>query len=226
MSANRAGSRATNRCYVAIVEFNAEQFTRAVQRRTGLDPHEAADAITTAFEAIGRALAPAAIDSIAPLVPEPLTEALRRGAASPGVGDLLVDLAVEEHVSLGVAKEHAQVVLEQLAAIMDEPQRDQLAALLPEELASWLVPWLPPPERHAHAAVGRERTLASARPGSEHPLHEAGRDRGQHDSVAMTSDPHAETRLSSTRGISSERDESTLADGSPGSEHPVSSSHD
>ncbi|HVH99394.1 MAG TPA: hypothetical protein VM869_11800 [Enhygromyxa sp.] len=208
------------------MEFNAERFTRAVQQRTGMDHQRAAVTITAAFEAIGRALAAAAIDSVAALLPDPLAESLRRGAASPGVGDVLVDLAVEEHVSLGVAKEQVQVVLEQLAASVDDPTRAQLASLLPEELSSWLQPWQPPPERHARAAVGREHTLASGRPGSEHPLHEAGRDRGQHDSIALTSDPHVDTRLSSTRGIASERNQSTLADGRPGSEHPVSEGHD
>lgn len=208
------------------MEFEHERFTRAVHERTGLDLQQAALAVTTTFEAIGRALAPTAVDSIAGLLPGPFAEPLRRGAASPGVGDVLVDLAVEEHVSLGVAKEHVQVVLEQLAAELDESTRARLASLLPDELAGWLVPWQPPPERHVRAPIGRERTLASGRPGSEHPLSEAGPDHGQHDSLAMTPDPYAETRLSSTRGISTERSNTSIAEGRPGSQHPVAEGHD
>jgi uncharacterized protein (DUF2267 family) len=208
------------------VQFDHERFTFAVHERTGLDLQQADVAATTAFAAIGRALAPTAVASVAALLPDPLAESLRRGAASPGVGDVLVDLATQEHVSLGVAKEHVQVVLEQLAMVLDEPTRTRLASLLPDELASWLVPWQPPPERHVRAPSGREHTLASGRPGSEHPLSEAAPDRGQPDSLAMTTDPHADTRLSSTRGISADRSKTTIAEGRPGSEHPVSEGRD
>lgn len=182
--------------------------------------------VTSIFEAIGRMLAAAAVDPVAALLPDPLAESLRRAAASPELDEPLVELAECERVSLGAGKEHVQVVLEQLATSIAEPERVRLAALLPDELASWLVPWQPPPERRERAPVGRERTLASGRPGSEHPLSEAGPARGQHESLAVSDDPHADTRLSSTRGITSERSHTTLADGRPGSERPVSEGRD
>lgn len=56
-------------------------------------------------------------------------------------------------------------------------------------------------------------------------MSEAGAELGAHtDSVARTRAPHQDTQLATTRGISSERDHDTLAEGRPGSKHPVSES--
>lgn len=56
-------------------------------------------------------------------------------------------------------------------------------------------------------------TLASGRPGSQHPLSEAAAGQAHRHSVARSDDPHADTRLSSTRGLTQERVHETLADG-------------
>lgn len=164
----------------------------------------AAGAVTTTFEAIGRALAPTTIHAIAAILPAALAEPLRRGSESAGVGDVLVDLAEQEEVSLGVAKEHVQVVLEQLATHIDEPTRAELASLLPAELAGWLVPWRPPRARHEPAVAGRGGSLSTARPGSEHPL--------------ASGQPGSEHSVASGRPGS----EHPLATARPGSEHPLS----
>ncbi|MFO7561875.1 MAG: hypothetical protein R6X02_04485 [Enhygromyxa sp.] len=208
------------------MKFDPESFRQAVHERTGLDPEQATAAVARTFEVIGRALGPKDVDPSAALVPEALAEHLRRGATQPAVPGVLEQLAADEQLSLGVAKEHVQVILEELAGSLDEPARSRLAELLPDELGRWLVPWEPPPERRVRPPSGREGTLASGRPGSQTPLHEAGPDRGQHDSPAVTSDPHADTRLSSTEGASSDRSETTIAKGRPGSQHPISEAKD
>lgn len=207
-------------------DFDLPRFLRAVQDRTGLTLDQARIAVDTTFEAIGRAVPPTIATDIAALLPKPLATAVERGAASPSDDDVIHDVAHHEHVTLGAAKEHAQVVLEQLAAHCDERTRDRLAELLPEPADAWLVPWQPPPQRRPQPPAGRTQTLADGRPGSATPLSEAGPDRGHHDSPARTTDPHADTRLSSTHGVSTERDHTSIAEGRPGSQHPVSEGHD
>ena len=45
------------------------------------------------------------------------------------------------------------------------------------------------------------------------------------ESVARSDDPHADTRLSSSQGMTQERRGETLAEGRPGSDRPVSETH-
>jgi hypothetical protein len=60
------------------------------------------------------------------------------------------------------------------------------------------------------------RTLSEGKPGSRHPLSEARLDRAQSNSVARADEPHADTKLSSARGLTQERLHETLAVGRPG----------
>jgi hypothetical protein len=77
---------------------------------------------------------------------------------------------------------------------------------------------------HAARTVdpGRGTTLATGRPGSRHPVSEAHEDRAHTESIARSDDPHGDTKLSSSRGLTQERLRETLAEGRPGPEHPVS----
>lgn len=44
----------------------------------------------------------------------------------------------------------------------------------------------------------------------------------QSESVAKSENPHADTKLSSSHGLTQEREHDTLAEGRPGSKHPLS----
>lgn len=60
-------------------------------------------------------------------------------------------------------------------------------------------------------------TLADGKPGSRHPLSEANPSHGQSHSVAESANPHADTKLSSSKGTTQEREKEDLAEGkSPG----------
>lgn len=76
-----------------------------------------------------------------------------------------------------------------------------------------------PDERPAEPPSGR--TLADGRPGHRHPISEADARRPQAGSVADQT-AHADSKLSSSRGISTERHGESLADGHPGSDNPIS----
>jgi uncharacterized protein (DUF2267 family) len=116
----------------------------------------------------------------------------------------------------GLAREQTDVVLRALGEVLDEPELARLARVLPEPIVRGLrgpaqvevppygVP--PPPPRSS---------LAEGRPGSTHPIAEAAPPSGHSHSVAVNEDPHVETKLSSSHGLTQERLVETLATGTP-----------
>ena len=200
------------------------RYLHGVAERTGLEPAAAAAAVTATFEALGRALRPAAAGPVAALLPEPLAVAVTAGARTEvAATSFVADLAAHEQVGLGFAREHAQVILEQIAGEL-EPATQALLRERVGERAPEAAAWLhsrDAPESRRGPAPGSDRTLAGGRPGSPTPLSAAQPPAGQHDSVAANPDPHAETKLASSEGVSTERDHDTLAEGRPGSHEPL-----
>jgi hypothetical protein len=97
-----------------------------------------------------------------------------------------------------------------------------LRARLPDDFAELLVPVEGSAPVHAgHGQRARQGTLATGRPGSSHPISEASADRTQRESIAASENPHADTKLSSTPGVSSVRSGRSLASGKPGFEHTI-----
>jgi hypothetical protein len=80
-----------------------------------------------------------------------------------------------------------------------------------------------PERREVPAPPGAGMTLATGRPGSQHPVSEAHPETAQERSVVNAENPHAETKLSSSRGTTQERRAETLATGAPGSHRPLHS---
>ncbi|HVK68207.1 MAG TPA: DUF2267 domain-containing protein, partial [Polyangium sp.] len=70
--------------------------------------------------------------------------------------------------------------------------------------------------------LGKGKTLATGRAGSQTPLSEARPERAHGESVVRAENPHGETKLSSSRGLTQEREQETLAEGEPGPLRPVS----
>jgi uncharacterized protein (DUF2267 family) len=122
-----------------------------------------------------------------------------------------------EKTSLGVAREHADVVLRAASEALDEGLRTRLLRALPEAIGRRLrAPEIgEPPPHPASPHAPRLATLARGRPGSEHPLYEGAPPAGHSHSVARNEDPHRETKLSSGRGLTQERFDETLATGRP-----------
>lgn len=116
----------------------------------------------------------------------------------------------------GLAREQTDIVLRALGEVLDEPELVRLARVLPEPIVRGLrgreEVEVPP---HRSAAPARRSTLAEGKPGSSHPIAEAAPPSGHLHSVARNEDPHAETKLSSSRGLTQERFGETLATGSP-----------
>lgn len=133
-------------------------------------------------------------------------------------------VASREAVWTGLASEHAEVVLGALGHSLPPTVVQRLTKHLPElaELLHWRkrsLSSLGP--RHPQSDSSRD--LASGRPGGTHPLATSDtRTLAHRHSVARSDNPHADTKLSSARGLSQEREGHTLADGHPGADNPVS----
>lgn len=117
----------------------------------------------------------------------------------------------------GVVHEQVNIVLAAIGRDLDDDVRRRLVRALPAPIGDMLVPrhLAPPPPHVAPSHAPPLSTLAGGRPGSRHPIAEAGPSRGQTHSVAANDDPHAETKLSSSRGLTQERMRESLATGHP-----------
>lgn len=126
-----------------------------------------------------------------------------------------------EHVALppGRALELFETVCRAIDDTLEGEERAHFRRNLPGDLIDTF-------ERAAAAARQGPRhpnELASGRPGSTEPVAEA--DPAQDDSVARDTDPHDETKLSESSGMTQERKHRTLAEGEPGSTRSVSKPH-
>lgn len=132
-----------------------------------------------------------------------------------------------------VAKEQAQVVCRALTECLSPAAVARLRRSLPE-LASLFT--IPEPERPASGPhllrdePGPDHTLAGGRSGGDRPLYdarpasnieEAGArsSRSHSHSIAASDDPHADTKLSSSHGLTQERDHRSLSTARPPGKH-------
>ncbi|MBK9265914.1 MAG: DUF2267 domain-containing protein [Polyangiaceae bacterium] len=212
------------------VTMEYEPFMDRVARRGAFESDDvalrAARAVITALAGFlvpdeAQALAAALPSSFVPLV---VTSAV---AAEPGRDAMFQRVAALEIVPLALATEHTVIVLQVLSDLLPEETRIRLARHLGPELGELLSPMPAPDEPPAHihrpptVAPGGGHTLATGRPGSRHPLSEATPERAHTHSVVRSDNPHGDTKLSSTEGLTQEREHETLAEGRPGPARPI-----
>jgi hypothetical protein len=142
------------------------------------------------------------------------------------LGDLVDRVTHETSLPRGKALELSQMTCRFLAEELDEAALAHVQNWLPGDVLALFdrtapLPDLPPRRHHPPR---RDQTLASGRSGSRHPVSEAVP--GHRESVAASPEPHADTKLSSSRGTSTERGGDTLATGRSGSRRPLSESED
>ena len=121
---------------------------------------------------------------------------------------LFANAGIREAVEIGFAVEHGQCVCRALAEQMSPDLRARLQRHLPKLAPLFEVgeevrePVTPP----LHSS-----SLSSGHAGSRHPLSEARPERAQSHSVARNAEPHADTKISSAKGIAEEREDRTIA---------------
>jgi uncharacterized protein (DUF2267 family) len=194
-----------------------------VAARAGFPDAEGAERATRAvLGVIAERLSRSECEALAEALPAGFVEPLRRAELDAGfeVDDLYACVAREERVTIGFAKEHAVSVCQVVAEALSDEALGRLERALPRSIATLF-------ERGSTAsdlpprATSRGGTLAEGRPGSSHPISEARPERAHGESVARAENPHGDTKLSSSRGLTQEREGESLATGRPGSSHPL-----
>ena len=179
-------------------------------------------AVQAATEAMSASLSSKALrielhDAIAPT----LRDVVLAGATRPRVElrDLHETVARATGVRAGVVAEIVQLFLARLCDALTPELRRRLRDDLGGEWSALLVDPSPSSYRRARSsptfALGDR--LVDARPGSMRPLADARPRPGGHaHSIANSDDPHRDTKLSSSRGMTAERYGRTLATAEPG----------
>lgn len=201
-----------------------EKFVGTVAERGGLGRDEAAHAAEVTLRVLGERLPEIAVRAVAFELPEPLAVALRSSehTASYDLAAFYARVGLREGVKPGFAVEHTQAVCSALGELLGAEARAHIEKHLPEPFAELFAPRQSVAPATQHSRITVAMTLSEGRPGSGHPLSEARRERMQRDSVAARANPHGETKLSSARGLTQEREHETLATGHAGSSRPLS----
>jgi uncharacterized protein (DUF2267 family) len=200
-----------------------------VMWRTGLDdPGAAATVVALALEELSALLRPEEARFVATSLPEGVAGPLatprpREPDALDGPTLLYARLSEAEHVSRGVAMEHARAACAAFADALGREQRVLLARRLP---AAWAALFEPPP-REPGAGLrgtvpGHGHTLATGRPGSARSLAESAPPPAQADSVMRADNPHGATKLSSATATGP----TPLARAHPGTEGTIAEARD
>jgi uncharacterized protein (DUF2267 family) len=203
--------------------MTSEELIEEIAARAGLSGAEAGCVLDAVFETLGERLGRPEVEAIADRMPAEAARMLRdtRYDRAFSLDELYRRVAEREGVALGFAVEHTACVCSLVATRLDDATLARLGRALPDKIAA-LFTARAPTEKPLPSAHGH--TLADGRPGSHQPLNEA-RTRGQRDSVVETNNPHGDTKLSSSSGLTQEREHESIATGTAGSTTPVNRKH-
>jgi uncharacterized protein (DUF2267 family) len=208
-----------------------DELVGEIQRRGGLEARDdAARVLAVTARVLGERLFAEEADAIAVALPAEVARELSstRYERDFDVDELYDRVARREATRHGFGMEHAQAVLQVIGESLPEATRLRLQKHLPAEMAALFEPraheLAPPRPVHASPPVepGQGSTLATGRPGSRHPVSDTPPVDAHRHSVARSQDPHADTKLSSSPGLTQERLGDSLAEARPGPAHPVS----
>lgn len=194
-------------------------------------PFETTAEARSALQATLRALRSGLTDDEAQVLAEeldppcaaPLSEAHYDGELS--VEEFHRRVALHERQRGSVGAEHAQLVCQVLGGLLSPSALQWLTQHVPmlaREFAAPAIPQVISCVEHLRSEPAPEHTLAAGRPGGSRPLSDArptsnqplstGRAENAHaHSVARSDDPHGDTKLSSARGLTQEREDQSLA---------------
>ena len=206
---------------------------RRIVHLAGLDTtREASAALRATLASLGERLPDEDVDVIAGALPDGLVPILRnrkrKGAFD--VAEFFDRVRRREGVSLGFAREHAQVVCRALGETWREDVLGVLDRALPESFAELFRPppssaSAPPPD-HRIPHVARGHTLATGGPGARHSLADSRPPGAQAHSIAREAKPHADSKLSSAQGMTQERLDDSLATAHPDARRTLSKASD
>jgi uncharacterized protein (DUF2267 family) len=195
-----------------------DDFLSRVAERAGLPcQEEAGQLVRTVLSFLGERLSGPLFQALVEDLPSALVVSPPGGEHPRGfeLAELHERVSLQADVRIGRAVEYTAVACQILAEALSPGSLYRLREALPEPVSDLFTP-RQQGERfeHIHLEPGR-RTLAEGRPGSRHPLSEARPERAHLHSVVRADNPHEDTKLSSASGLTQEREQETLATGSP-----------
>jgi uncharacterized protein (DUF2267 family) len=196
---------------------STEMFAAHVAAHAGIAPERAHEIARVVLGGLGTHLAPGPRELVADELPPGLRDAL---LADVGLAQPVDELVLAPGTTAAQAHELIASVCRVLVEELSIEAIAALRAALPVGLATLFEPSAEGAPLPTHTPELRQSgSLATARPGSQHPVSEAQPARIQHESVAAAN-PHATGKLSSNEP--EDRSRETLAAGRPGSSRPVS----
>lgn len=188
-------------------------------------PKEAELALHVSLQTL-RALLPR---SVASQLANKLPQECRPSLYPPSEDDdglVMIEPAREDGAPQGTLLERVQMTCAALSTQLPPEVLERLARELPQRLAQAFAPHAHQSDSPAYSHRTRhDNSLAAGRPGGSHPLSESApgshrplssaRAGGPQSGSVAEPNPHAETKLSSSRGTTQEREAETLAEGQP-----------
>jgi len=191
--------------------------TRFVERvaRGGI-PHEARRAVHATLAALGEVLDETEKRRLASALPADLVAWLDERAFDRGAkpGELFERVARDETVTASEACERAQIVCGVIARALAPFDREMLCKHVPAELAD-LFRVDEPSEAPPHVHHPKHHVLATGDAGSAHPLSESAPPELVASHSVDERNPHADTKLSSSHGLTQEDTSESLATSKP-----------
>lgn len=180
------------------------------------DANAARRALRSTLSVVGERLVEDEAKALAEVLPAELSVLIEGNYDSSFDDDELFErVRRREDARPGRAREDAEIVLAVVGEQLDHDRRVRIARGLPGLAGELLRGDRELGEPAPHRVVPHDSSLASARPGSTHPVSEAAPPAGHTHSVATNPSPHEETKLSGAKGLTQERLDDTLAAGRP-----------
>lgn len=205
------------------MEFN--EILEQVQTRGGLLSPLGAERVTArVLGALGEVLLDDELAALRAAVPPELRSALPEHAsgADSSLERFFARVRRLGHTSFSQAIEQSEAVCEVLGGALPHDLRARWARDLPPRIAALFTTpprprslTEPTAHRRAEPDDAPPRALAEGHPRSAHPLSEPPPPRGHRHSIARSEAPHADIKLSSSRGMTQEREHESLAEAQP-----------
>jgi len=191
-----------------------EEFLTTIARRLGPMPRTTLErAVDVVLQVIGQRLSRLEATALSDALPAELKLLLEAGPHGEELtpDEVIDQVAQRAALRPAIAQEITFVTLQQVGELAGEDAFVRIRRELPPEFDRlFSLPPQPEPLERVHLHP-EHHTLAEGHGGGDRPLYAAAPDTAQSESVAHADNPHEETKLSSSRGLTQEREGRTLS---------------
>ncbi len=208
--------------------IDEEVFVARVTELGLADAAHSAHASRATLQALGECLPEPERTALIGALPGRLASAVAPFRGLMAVEEFLEREHEHEGTTAGFAREHAEIVCRVLGEMLPEEVTLRISRAVTPSVAALFTPPedLGEPPLHGVPHTAKHHSLATGAPGSHHPLSESRPPGSQGDSVAATSDPHGDRKLSGATGLTQEQTHESLATEVPDTDRTIAESHD